>query len=211
MSNLPTLLRIDASIRITDSHSRSLADELQSRWLQATPGGRVNERDLAKNPVHALENDTVIGYYTPEEKMTDVLRQATAQSDNLIAELMNADALLISTPMYNFTVPAVLKAWIDQVVRMHKTFDFDEAGNVVGLVKNKSAYVAIALGAQFTDTPLMAMDFLRPYLKALLGFIGFEQVEIFTIESTAQDKDLMELSREKMISKIEDLFSQAVA
>jgi len=208
---MPNLLRIDASVRVTDSHSRSLADELQSRWLQANPGGKVNERDLANNPVRALENDTVIGYYTSEENMTETLRQATAQSDMLIAELMDSDALLLSTPMYNFSVPAVLKAWIDQVVRMHKTFGFDDAGNVYGMVKNKPAYVAIALGAQFTDTPLMAMDFLRPYLKSLLGFIGFEQVEVFTVESTAQDKDLMEVSKQKMITQIEELFSQAVA
>lgn len=208
---MPNLLRIDASVRVTDSHSRALADELQARWRSATPGATVIQRDFAKNPVLAIENDTVIGYYTPEENMTPELRLATAQSDQLIAELMDADALLISTPMYNFTVPSVLKAWIDQVVRVHKTFGFDDAGNVFGMVKNKPAYIAVALGAQFTGTALTEMDFLRPYLKSLLGFIGFEQVEIFTVESTAQDEKLMALSKQKTMEEIDNLFARAVA
>ncbi len=207
---MPTLLRIDASVRTADSHSRSLADELQKRWLSATLNGSVNQRDLGKDPILSIENDTVIGYYTPEENMSPALRQATAQSDNLVAELIDADALLISTPMYNFTVPSVLKAWIDQVVRMHKTFDFDDAGIPYGMVKNKPAYITVALGAQFTGTPLAAMDFLRPYLKTLLGFIGFEKVKIFSVESTAQDESLMKASRGKAMAEIESLFSQAV-
>ena len=86
----------------------------------------------------------------------------------------------------------------------------DNHGNV-GMVKNKPAYVAVALGAQFTDTPLAAMDFLRPYIKALLGFIGFEQVEIFSVESTAQDEELLALSKQNAMKEIDHLFAQAVA
>lgn len=205
------LLRIDSSARINDSHSRSLADEVQAQWLATHPGGVVQLRDLSKEPIEHIENDTIVGYYTGEEDMTDPLRNATAQSDKLIDELMGADALLISTPMYNFTIPSVLKAWIDQVVRIHKTFGYAEDGNLQGMVKNKPAYIATALGAQFTGTPLVAMDFLHPYLKSVLGFIGFEQIEFFSVESTAVDENQFALSKENALADIAKLFPKEVA
>jgi len=208
---MPNLLRIDTSARINDSHSRTLADELQAQWLASQPGGEVQQRDLAKDPIGPIENDTIVGYYTPEEAMTDQLRQATAQSDRLIAELMNADALLISTLIYNFGVPAVLKVWIDQVVRINQTFGFSDDGNLQGLVKGKLAYITIASGAQFTGTPLATMDFLRPYLKSLLGFIGFEQVEFFSVESTTMDEKQMALNKENALAEMASLFAKAVA
>jgi len=208
---MPTLLRIDTSARINDSHSRALADELQARWQAANPGGVVQQRDLATTPIGPIENETIVGYYTPADDMTEALRQATAESDALIAELQAADALLISTPMYNFTVPAVLKAWIDQVVRIHKTFGFNEAGEALGLVKDKPAYITTAIGAQFSGTPLASMDFLRPYLQALLGFIGFEDVSCFSVESTAVDEKQFAKSKENAVTEIERLFAKVAA
>ncbi len=208
---MPNLLRIDASARMNDSHSRRLADEIETLWLANHQDAVVQRRDLAKQPIGPIENETIAGYYTPDEAMTDSLRQATELSDKLIAELMQADALLISTPMYNFTVPAVLKAWIDQVVRIHKTFGFSDDGNLQGLVKGKPAYITIAIGAQFTGTPLVGMDFLRPYLKSLLGFIGFEQVEFISVESTTMDENQLALNKENALIEIANLFQKAVA
>lgn len=201
------LLRIDASARTTDSHSRTLADEVQSQWQAANPGGDVLLRDLARDPIGPIENDTIVGYYTPAEQMTAELRTATAQSDLLIAELMEADALLISSPMYNFSVPAVLKAWIDQVVRIGQTFVFTDDGNLKGVVTGKPAYITTAIGAQFSGTPLESMDFLRPYLKTLLGFIGFEQIEIFSLESTTMDESQFALNKNATMTQIENLFT----
>lgn len=208
---MPILLRIDASARISDSHSRNLADELEAKWLATHPNGVVQRRDLVKEPIGPLENDTIVGYYTPEDAMTDHLRQATAQSDTLIAELLGADELLISTPMYNFTLPAVLKAWIDQVVRIHKTFGFDDEGNIQGLVKGKPAYITTALGAQFTGTPLESMDFLHPYMKAVLGFIGFEDVKFFSVECTTMDEKQFSENKDNTLAEITNLFAKAVA
>lgn len=208
---MPTLLRIDTSARINDSHSRALADELQARWLAAHPGGEVRQRDLAKDPIGPIENETIIGYYTPADAMTGALKQATAQSDELIAELQAADALLLSTPMYNFTVPAVLKAWIDQVVRIHKTFGFTEEGTLQGLVKDKPAYITTALGAQFSGTSLASMDFLRPYLQALLGFIGFEDITFIAVESTTMDERQLAINKEHAVAEIARAFPGVTA
>ena len=205
---MTTLLRIDASTRIEDSHSRALADEVEAAWFKAHPNGDVVVRDLAQQPVALLTNDTINGYYTPPAELTDELRQATALSDDLIAELKSADALLISTPMYNFSVPAVLKAWIDQVVRINHTFSYDPDNGFAGLISNKNAYITTAIGAQFTGTPFEAYDFLRPYMQSLLGFLGFEQVEMFSVESTTTDEQQMRSNRQEAIQQIKTSFAR---
>ena len=205
---MATLLRIDASARTEESHSRALADEVEAAWFKAHPDGDVLVRDLARQPVVLINNDTINGYYTAPDELTDELRQATALSDELIAELKSADTLLISTPMYNFSVPAVLKAWIDQVVRINHTFSYDPDNGFAGLIKNKNAYITTAIGAQFTGTPFEAYDFLRPYLTSLLGFLGFEQVEIFSVESTTIDEQQMNNTRQEAIRQIKASFAQ---
>src|SRR5262245_46329995 len=128
----PTLLRIDASARTEGSHSRTLADGVQARWLKAHPHGRVIRRDLAVAPQAHIEAATIQGFYTPPEQMTPELRAATAQSDELIAELKAAHTVLIAAPIYNFSIPSSLKAWIDQVVRIGHTFAYQD-GQFTGL------------------------------------------------------------------------------
>ncbi|MDH5445523.1 MAG: NAD(P)H-dependent oxidoreductase [Gammaproteobacteria bacterium] len=206
---MTTLLRIDASARTEGSHSRELADVVEAAWFKANPEGEVIVRDLAREPVALINNDTIAGYYTPPEQMDEKLKSATALSDKLIAEVMLADTLLISVPMYNFSVPAVLKAWIDQVVRINHTFSYDPENGFAGLISNKTAYVTTAVGAQFTGTPFEAFDFLRPYLKSLLAFLGFEKVEVFSVESTTIDEQQMAINRQEALQQIEASFSKA--
>lgn len=202
---MSVLLRIDAGARTEGSHSRCLADEVQARWQEAHPDGKIIHRDLARQPVDSITEATITGFYTPPEAMNDTLRQATAMSDALLDEVMAADSLLIATPMYNFGVPAVLKAWIDQVVRINRTFANDAQG-FHGLLHDKRAYVTTAFGARYTGSPAEAFDFLRPYLRALLGFIGYEPVEIFSIESTTVDPQHMNRTRENALRQIEQVF-----
>lgn len=120
--------------------------------------------------------------------MTGDLLAATAVSDTLIAELQSADILLLSTPIYNFTVPSALKAWIDHVVRLGKTVAYD-GKQFTGLVTGKRAFVICAYGgAGFGNSgPLAAFDHLAPYLKLLLGFIGISDTRIIALEATSSD------------------------
>lgn len=203
---MATLLRIDASARTENSHSRCLADTVEALWLKAHPGGELVVRDLVTQPVAYITDETINGFYTAPDDMSDALRQATALSDELIAELLAADSLLLSVPMYNFSVPAVLKAWIDQVVRINHTFAIDENG-LSGLIKDKQAYVTTAIGAQFSGTPLEAYDFLRPYLKSLLGFLGFEKIEMFSVESTTMDEQQFKLNQQEVTQTIKQAFA----
>ncbi len=183
------LLRIDSSARTTASLSRVLGDHLESCWARAEPAGRVVRRDLAKSPIGQIEEATITGFYTPADAMTPDLKAATALSDQLIAELQATDALLITTPMYNLSVPAALKAWIDQIVRVDRTFAYED-GQFAGLVKPDLAYVCAAYGANGYEAggPMAAANFLEPYLDGLLRFLGFSQVQFFSLQATGADE-----------------------
>ncbi|MGL5078383.1 MAG: FMN-dependent NADH-azoreductase, partial [Waterburya sp.] len=139
------ILRIDSSSRLQGSHSRELADYFQAIWLEKYPSDQVIVRDLVKTPVPHIADIAIAGFYTPKDQHTDAMTSATALSDELIGELQSADVLLISVPMYNFTVPSAFKAWVDQIVRIGHTFAYDGT-NFTGLVTVKRAYVICAYG-----------------------------------------------------------------
>lgn len=204
---MPTLLRIDASSRLVESHTRRLADQFVARWLEAHPCGEVVVRDLVQDPVPPIHADTITGFYTPRAEHSETLRRETAVSDQLIGELCSADELLIDTPMYNFTVPSALKAWIDQVVRIGETFSFSSEAGFKGLVDGKTVYVITATGAEFSSPAMQPMDFLTPYLKMLLGFLGMTEVTFLALEGTTTDEARFSHSQQAAAQTIEQLWS----
>ena len=190
---MTTILRIDSSSRpaapegtpVEGSFSRALADRIVVRLGGARPGATVVQRDLVADPIGHIADATIKGYYTPPEAMTDELLAATAQSDALIAELGAAGAVVLSAPLYNFSVPSALKAWIDQIVRIGRTFAYED-GQFSGLLSDRPTYLALSYGAggYAPGGPLEAYDFLRPYLTGLLNFIGLASVDVFAVEAT---------------------------
>ncbi len=207
---MPNLLRLDASSRLTGSRSRELGDYLARRLIDRQPEMALVRRDLTTNPLQHIADATITGFYTPPEAMTDALRAATALSDKLIDELQSADALLIATPMYNFGVPSALKAWIDQVVRINRTFDYD-GQSFTGLVTGKPAYLALAYGAggYAAGQPFAAMNFLNPYLDGLLRFLGFTEVHGFAVELTTADEPTVAASVASAHAAIDAAFAPA--
>ncbi|KHD08035.1 hypothetical protein PN36_08145 [Candidatus Thiomargarita nelsonii] len=195
------LLRIDASSRIKHSHSRQMADYFQKKWLANNPNDEIILRDIIKNPLPHLTDETIAGFYSEQPAM----KAATALSDQLVKELMLADVLLISTPMYNFSVPSALKAWIDHIVRIGYTFNFDPDKGYEGLVTGKKAYIITACGAVFSDEAMIPLNFLEPYLKTLLGFLGISEVEFFPLEGTDSDEAAFERSKKAAMEKIDKL------
>jgi FMN-dependent NADH-azoreductase len=180
------LLRIDASSRHEASHSRALGDAFESAWRQRNANHPVIRRDLAALPIGHISEITITGFYTPDQALDDKLREATALSDTLIGELNGAETILIATPMYNFSIPSALKAWIDQIVRINKTFSYDGTG-FTGLVKAKRVVVVSAFGAAGYDDALASADFVTPYLKFLFNFLGVADVAVVTAEATTAD------------------------
>ena len=183
---MPTLLRIDASSRLNGSHSRALAEAFEAAWSARFPGGTILRRDLATNPIAHIYETTIAGFYTPPENLDDKLKGAVALSDELIGELNAADTVLIATPMYNFAVPSALKSWIDQVVRINRTFSYD-GKNFTGLVKARRVVVVAAFGAGGYGDAMAAADFVTPYLKFLFGFLGVSDVTVIPAEATTAD------------------------
>ena len=183
---MSSLLRIDASSRLTGSHSRALADAFETAWSARFPGGTIVRRDLVANPVAHIHETTIAGFYTPPESLDRKLKGAIALSDELIGELNAADTVLIATPMYNFSVPSALKSWIDQIVRINRTFSYDGT-NFVGLVKAKRVVVVAAFGAAGYGGAMAAADFVTPYLKFLFSFLGVSDVTVIPAGATTAD------------------------
>jgi len=203
------LLRIDASSRADGSHSRALGDYFEGRWREQNPSAPVVRRDLAKEPVAHITETTIAGFFTPPEQMSDESRTATACSDRLIGELQDAEELLITTPMYNFTVPSSLKGWIDQIVRIGHTFSFDGQA-FKGLVPVERAYVLCAYGANgyLEGGALGAANFLQPYLAFLLGFLGIGDVRFISIEGTNVDEAMLNSGMNSARAEIDAIFGK---
>jgi FMN-dependent NADH-azoreductase len=175
---MPTLLHINVSPRGSHSISRQLSDAAVTEWKAKNPGGRVVERDLAQTPLTFVNFDWIMGAFAPPETHTESHKKALAISDELVAELIAADEVVIGTPMYNFAPPAALKAWIDHVVRAGKTFRYESGGAPVGLLAaDKKVVIILASGGNYAEGGgLTAYDHELPYLRFILGFMGLKNV-----------------------------------
>jgi FMN-dependent NADH-azoreductase len=175
---MTTLLRIDASSRHEGSYSRRFGDELIAH-LSPT---RTLTRDLVHTPVPHLPVEAISAFFSDESTWSQSQRTATEISEQLLSEITAADDIVITTPMYNFGIPSALKAWIDHIVRVGKTFSFD-GKRFAGLVSNKRVFIVVAYGADgYTKGELKAADFVVPYLQFVFNFIGIDDVTIIPVE-----------------------------
>lgn len=184
-----TILRIDASPRLNDSVSRKITDQVMEKLLEADASADVVVRDLATSPVPYVTELMIGGYFAPPEQHTVEMKNAIAISNQYVGELLEADTIVISTPIYNFSVPGSLKAYIDLIVRAGVTFQYGPNGPE-GLVENKRVILAVASGGVPMDSPV---DFTTPYLRQVLNFIGI--TDITTVNGTGQSSDEEKLER----------------
>lgn len=173
---MPTLLHLDASPRGGYSISRQLSSAAVKSWKDKNAGGKVIKRDLTKTEMTFVDLDWIMGAFGAPDQHTDSHKRALAISDELVGELLAADVVVIGTPVYNFAVPAVLKAWIDHVVRAGKTFHYTAMG-AEGLARGRRVVVAAASGGSYdAASGLEAYNYEIPYLRHILGFIGITDV-----------------------------------
>jgi FMN-dependent NADH-azoreductase len=173
-------LRIDASARREGSVSRDLTDKVISHLAPA----RTITRDLAQG-LPLIDEAWVGANFTPADQRTPEQVETLALSDALIAEVTAADTLVIGLPIYNFGVPAALKAWIDQIARAGVTFQYTETGPK-GLLSGKRAIVVVASGGTEAGSDI---DFATGYIRHVLGFIGIEDVTLVTADRLMVDAD----------------------
>lgn len=187
------VLHIDTSPRLDRSHSRSLAREFLEQWKMHHPDASITYRDLARHPVPYIDETWVAAEFTPANEYTPELATAIALSDELVDEFLVADHYVLSTPMYNFGIPAVLKSYIDYIVRPRRTFAATENG-FKGLVTDKKMILVQARGSDFRPgSTYDAVNFQEPYLKTVFGFIGITDIQVINangLNTTLRDQEL---------------------
>ncbi len=188
-----SLLRIDASARRTGSVSRDLTDRIIARHGDA----HVITRDLADG-LPLITEDWVGANFTPSDQRSDAQKDILAISDELVAELKAADTIVIGLPIYNFGVPAALKAWVDLVARAGVTFQYSETGPE-GLLTGKRAIIAVASGGTEAGSEI---DFATGYMRHVLGFIGITDVEFVTADRLMVDADA---TLQSALAQVEEL------
>jgi FMN-dependent NADH-azoreductase len=183
---MTTLLKLDSSPMGERSVSRKLTGKFADTWLKKHLDGRIVERDLTTLNLGVIDGLWVGAAYTPEASRTEDQAAALRVSDNLIAELQGADEYVFGVPMHNFGIPSTLKLWIDQISRVGKTFSYG-AGGPKGLLTGKKATLLLTTGGVYTQGSAMAaLDFVTPYLRAVLGFLGITDVTVIVAEGTSQ-------------------------
>lgn len=175
------VLHIDASPRSDRSHSRNLAREFVDTWLKNHPNDTVVYRDVGHHPPPHVDEAWIAAAFTPPDKLTQQMRETLKTSDDLVDELLAADIFVIGLPMYNFSVPSAFKAYIDQIVRVRRTFTFDPEDKFQPykpLVHGKRIFVIVATGDSGYESGgrFAHLNHLDPYLRVLFGFIGVTDV-----------------------------------
>jgi FMN-dependent NADH-azoreductase len=184
---MKTLLHVDASARRTRSHTRHLSKRLVDGWRARRPADEVIVRDLGAEPPPPVTEAWIAAAFTGPAQRTAEMNSALAASDRLIGELERADVIVAGVPMYNFGVPAPFKAYIDNIVRVGRTFGFDRtrAGDPYWpMLAAKPVVILSARGDYGYDTgeQIAHVNHVEPYLRAVLGFIGLRDITSIAVE-----------------------------
>lgn len=203
-----TILYLSCSPKGPASVCRTFATEVLDRLAKHHPAATVVHRDLAASPPPFVDADFCSAILNPQAPA-----DAFPCSEPLIVELEQADAVVIATPMHNYGPPAVLKAWIDQVVRIHRTFASTPSGKV-GQLRDRPVFVVVASGGWFSSpspggTPPQP-DFLTPYLRAVLHTIGIHDVHMLLLEGTSRGPDMLRRAVESARRQLDDPLPAAV-
>ncbi|NHZ92550.1 FMN-dependent NADH-azoreductase [Massilia sp. CCM 8733] len=201
------LLVVETSPRGNTSISRHMTRRFVEQWRAAHPGGDVVERDLMETGLPFVTAPWLEAYFTPPTQQSPEMKERLRLSDQLVAELLAADQIVIATPVYNYNVPAVLKAWIDHIVRKGMTLGFDGRGLLTG----KKATVLIASGGIYTEgSPIRERDIATQYLRLILGVIGISDVT-FVAGGGAKAVDLGEETMDGFVAKLAPDLKRAAA
>jgi FMN-dependent NADH-azoreductase len=185
-----SLLFVTSSLMGDKSQSRQVATDYVASVRKANPGLKVVERHLTPDTIPHLGMDALAGLGTAPESRTPAQTAAVALADGIIEEVEAADTIVLAVPMYNFSVPSTLKAWLDHVARAGRTFKYT-ANGPEGQLKGKRVIVVVSRGGVYTgDSPAKGMDFQEPYLRTFFGFLGVTDVSFVQLEGQAVGPDI---------------------
>lgn len=194
-ANKVNILKVNSSGRKNGSYSRKLVDQLVDKLVSKNSNTNVANRDVS-NGMEFVDEAWINSNFTQEDERSDSQRQRLAGSDTLVEELIEADILIIGVPIYNFGIPAALKAWIDQIARANRTFSYTETGPK-GLLTGKKAYLIITSGGTESGSDI---DFATGYMRHVLGFIGITDVDIIPADLLMMDEQAKLTNAHKLIA-----------
>ena len=185
-----SLLFVTSSLMGEKSRSRQVAADYVAIARAANPGVTVVERHLTPDTIPHLGMDALAGFGAAPDARSPAQTAAVAFADAIIEEVEAADTIVLAAPMYNFSVPSTLKAWLDHVARAGRTFKYT-ANGPEGQLKGKRVIVVVSRGGFYTgDSPFKGMDFQEPYLRAVLGFLGITDVSFVQVEGQGIGPDV---------------------
>ena len=201
------LLVVETSPRGDHSISRNMTRRFVAEWQAAHPGGEVVDRDLMETDLQFIGAPWLQAYFTPAEQHSAEMKAELRLSDELVGELLACDHLVIATPVYNYNVPAALKAWVDSIVRKGMTLGLDGKGLVTG----KTATVLMASGGVYTEgSPIRDRDIATQYLRLVLGVIGITEVTVVA-GGNAKSVDMRETTMQRFIETLQPAIEAAAA
>jgi FMN-dependent NADH-azoreductase len=180
---MTNILFISSSPRGSASYSNRVAANVLENLRRVHPDATVTVHDLSRDPPPHIDADFAAGLVASAEKRTEHQRVAIARSDEFVEELLRADIVVIAVAMINFSIPSTLKAWLDHVARSGRTFSYSE-GRPKGLVIGKQIILVQAKGGVYSGAT-SSFDFVTPYLKHMLGFLGMSEVQVIDVEGTS--------------------------
>jgi len=194
------ILHLKSSIQGNESYSIKLGQAIVEKIQDKYPGSALEELNLVDIEIPHLTPAVLRTFFIPENQLTEEDKKSIRFSDELVKQLLAADIIVIGAPLINYTIPTVLKSWIDHITRAGITFGYGENGPV-GKVMGKKVYVAMSSGGVYSQGPGQTNDFVAPYLKAFLGFLGMTDLTVFRAEGL-KVPEVKERAMEKAIESI---------
>jgi FMN-dependent NADH-azoreductase len=190
------VLIINASARKTNSHSRLLTEVFLQEWSSLYPDAAIQQRELGNTNVPYVTDEWISANFKPVSERTENDLEVLSYSDAYIAELRQADVIVLGTPMYNWSIPSTLKAYIDQIMRLNETFKInpgDRAKPYLGLLQNKKGVLLVARGFQEYEPGERNahLNFQTSYLKMVFNMVGVEEIHIVAVNGTSLNKEAL--------------------
>ena len=186
-----TILHIDSSPMGDRSVSRKLTAKVLTELQARFPDSKVTMRDFGATPLPHVSGPMLGAFFTPPEQRSAEQVQLARQSDELIAELLAAEVIVIGVPMWNFGIPSALKAWIDHVIRAGQTFKYGANGPEGMVPAGKKVIIVSSRGGIYSDGPMKLMDYQETYLRAVFGFLGLVDLAFVRAEGIAMGPDAL--------------------
>ncbi len=201
------LLEIQSSVRQDRSVSRTLVSKFIHQWRSVHPEAQHHLRDVGENSPALISAEWVSANLTPLPQQTEETKALLAESDALIRELFAADRIVLGVPMYNFGIPANLKAYFDNIIRVGHTVQYNrETTSFNGLLTGKKALIiSPRVGNYAPGTPAATMDFCAPYLRFILNFLGIEDVEYIDVPHQGGEREAQQQATEAAIAQLMEL------